>query len=302
MTTTTDNWPDGIPRDYEEMIRKYGALIANEIRRKNVVAAHFEDHYQSVCEKLVAARVLENFVARVQSCSDDDLPATMTGEEACRLYGIGFGAWRSAEWSYQRVFLQLMSGKAPDGANAGMFTKPDGKGAYWRRWMPTPIEGGYSSPCAVYRTSEVLEVNDPARVTPIRGMKFTTASWPRRTVQPHHFVSYMLRAVHNHFSNACRTIMRRQKDRPGDFFSQYKTPDGEFDRNWEDGLPDQMNTAASIEASVDLTQAFETACRMTEAQRGEIGALLKSHSIVEAVRMSSLGPDQKRKLLSICDS
>lgn len=296
------NWPEGVPRSEEELFKKYGALIANEIRRKNVVAGHFEDHYQAVCEKIISARVLERFVERVLSCSDEELPKSMTGEDVCQLFGITFGAWRSAQWSYQKVFVKDMDGKGPKGQTSGMFYKANGKGLYWRSWMPTPETGSYSSPKAVYRTSDILECNDEARVTPFKGMKFDTRSWPRRRVEPHHFVSYLLRAVHNHFFNACRTIMRRHKDRPGDCFSQFKNPEGEYDGNWVDGLPDPLNTAASIEATADLNSAIDKACKMTDAQRGEIGELLKQYTITEAVKMSSLDADQKQVLLRICEA
>ena len=303
--TATDRWPEGIPRNYDELFDRHGrypGIIANEIRRKNIVAGHFDDHYQSVCEKIVAARVLERFAQRVLSCSDEELPPTMTGEDVCQLFGISFGAWRSAQWSHKKVFLKDMGGKGPKGQTSGMIYKANGKGLYWRAWMPTPESGSYSNPKAVYKTSEVLECNDPARVTPFKGMKFDTSAWPRRKVQPHHFVAYLLRAVRNHFSNSCRTIMRRHKDRPGDFFSQFKKPDGSFDPNWEDGLPDPMNSAASIHASAELNEAIDEACKMTEAQRGEIGELLKTHTIVEAVKMSSLAPEQKQTLLRICEA
>jgi hypothetical protein len=295
---------DGIPHNYDELFDRsgrYPGIIANEIRRKNVVAGNFEDHYQSVCEKICAARVLEKFAARVLSCSDDDLPATMTGADACKLFGIKFPAWRSKMWSFHKVFKEDLGGQVPvEGKTHGTITRASGAVVSWIAWMPTPISGSYSSPKAVYNTSDVLECPDRA---PFKGMTFDTSAWPKRQVQPHHFVSYLLRAVNNHFSNACRTIMRRHKDRPGDHFSQFKSPDGEFNPNWEDGLPDPMNSAASIEASCDLNTAIDAAVKMTVDQKGEIsGFLATGHTIIEAVKMSSLAPEQKKVLLTIADA
>lgn len=428
-------WPEGVPRTFDEMFRKYAPCIANEIRRHNVVAAHYEDHYQSVCEKLMAAQVLTRFVARVnKTAKDDELPPEMTATEVCDLFGITFGAWRSKMWSYHKVFVRDMRRKipsevsetervftyAPKGATAKgimteagftvlkgstalknlhpnltpgfhamkksliasgtlvasggllkftadvlfespsgaagvvygnnangrvlwktadgtalkdvapkaptknrIFTAPEGqthgtinrrgKDISWVSWMPTPVKGGYGSPKAVYKTSDVLEIPERGY---FRTMTFDTAAWPRKKVQPHHFQAYLLQAVRNHFSNACRTIMRRHKDRPGDCFPQFKGADGEYNTSWEDSLPDQAatNAFAHVEAAHDLKRSIAPAavnspslgldsrCQMTLEQRGEISELLETHTIIEVVRMSAkLTRDQKQLLLGIAE-
>ena len=431
----TDMVVEGIPCNFEEMFRKYGPLIANEIRRHNVVAAHFEDHYQSVCEKLIAAQVITKFKERVLTSVDDDKPRTMTAKDACALLKTSFPAFRAKLVAYHEVFKGTLKGKIPakitvsspidaellftysvkgavaQGVSCGddgfkvlkgstavegfapnltpgyiakkkslvtsgiltkvggllvfgedvLFNSPsaaagvvygnnangrelfkteggtslkeveagavpmavtpnqgvikhNGKDLAWASEMPTPIEGHYTSPKAVYLTSDVLDIPHGDY---FGKNTFDIKAWPPRKVQPHHFQAYLLRAVRNHFSNACRTIMRRHKDRPGDCFPQFKSPDGEYNTNWEDALPDPSAQSAfrAVEASHDLENAFDQspdsmdhyvpldrACVMTSEQKGEISELLKSHTIIEAVRMSSsLTTDQKKTLLSIAE-
>jgi hypothetical protein len=299
---------EGVPHDYEEMFEKYGPFIANEVRRKNIVANNFDDLYQTVCERLIAARVLPKFIARVMSSSDEELPDTITAEEICsRLFKISFGAWRSKQWSYHKVFVGDLDGVVPvKGKTHGTITR---KGAVisWVSWMPSPLthdaEGkklpGYGSPKAVYKTSDVLEI--PA-LGYFRNMQFDTTAWPKRKVQPHHFMGYLARCVHNAWFNFCRTIRRKHRDRTGDCFAQFKTPEGEFDGNWMDGLPDTETCPEDIENAIDYRHIIDEKCKMTDVQRGEITHLLKNHSIVEAVKMSSLAPDQKKVLLQYAEA
>lgn len=293
-------WPEGVPRGYTELFTKYGPFIASEVRRRNIVAGNFDDLYQTVCERLVAAQVLPKFVHRVINSKDDELPETITAEEICgQLFKrISFGAWRSKMWSYHKVFKQDLKGKVPQkGKTHGTIQR--GKAVVsWVSWMPTPVSGGYGSPKAVYKTSDVLEIVDFGY---FRDLGFDTMAWPKRKIQPHHFMGYLARAIHNAWYNFCRTVKRKHKDRTGDSFPQFRNPDGEFDTNWEDALPDTETSVVDVEMAIDYRQVIEGRLAMTEQQKGEIGHLLKGgHTIVEAVRMcNSLAPDQKRVLLSI---
>lgn len=300
-----DRHPEGVPRTYEVFFEKFGPFIANEVRRKNIVANNFDDLYQTVCERLVAARCIEKFVARVQSSSDDELPETMLAEEACVYLGISFGAWRSKLWSFHKVFVEDLGGKVPvKGKTHGTITRR-GKAISWNAWMPSPVEKddngkdlpGYGSPKAVYKTSDVLSVPcDYFR----GGLKHDTTAWPRRKILPHHFMGYVARCIHNIWYNFCRTIRRKHRDRTGDCFPQFKTPDGDFNDSWEDTLPDTDVCPQDVEDAIDYRNIIDGKCKMTDAQKGEIGHLLKNHSIVEAVKLAaSLAPEQKQVLLAI---
>jgi len=304
-----DRWPDGVPRGYEALFDKFGPFIANEVRRKNIVSNNFDDLYQTVCERLIAAHVLEKFVQRVNGSSDEELPPTITATEVCTLLGITFGAWRSKQWSYHKVFVGDLGRVSPDKSKTHGTIVRRGATVSWVSWMPTPIatdaEGkklpGYGSPKAVYKTSDVLEV--PAlgyfRSKKTGEGSFDSSAWPRRKIQPHHFMGYLARCIHNAWYNFCRTIRRKHRDRTGDCYAQFKTPDGDFNESWEDSLPDTETCPEDVENAIDYRTIVDTT-QMSEAQKGEIGHLLKSHTIQEAVRMSSLSAEQKKTLLSIC--
>jgi hypothetical protein len=298
-----DRWPDGVPRGYEALFDKYGPFIANEVRRKNIVSNNFDDLYQTVCERLIAARVLEKFVQRVNGSSDEELPPEITATEVCTLLGITFSAWRSKQWSYHKVFLGDLDGVSPDESKTHGTITRRGATVSWVSWMPAPISGGYGSPKAVYKTSDVLEV--PA-LGYFRNKKtgegtFDSTAWPRRKIQPHHFMGYLARCIHNAWYNFCRTIRRKHRDRTGDCYAQFKTPDGDFNESWEDSLPDTETCPEDVENAIDYRQIVDGACQMTTEQKGEIGHLLKSYTITEAVKKSSsLSAEQKKTLLSMC--
>lgn len=303
MTTTRDEhcdrWPEGVPHDYTEFFEKYGPYIAGEVRRKNIVANNFDDLYQTVCERIVANQVLPKFVARVRASTDEELPPEMTGADACKLFGITFGAWRSKLWSYHKVFVSDLNGMVPvEGKTHGTIVRPSGAVVSWVAWMPTPVRGGYGSPNAVYRTSDVLEV-------PACGyfpkMKFDCAAWPRRKVQPHHLMGYISTAIHHIWYNFCRTERRKHRDRTGDCFAQFRNPDGEYVSNWEDTQIANETVVEDVELAIDYRTIVDRSCKMSEEQKGEISYLLKTHTITEAVKMSSLTAEQKRVLLSIAE-
>jgi hypothetical protein len=257
-------WPGGVPRNYQEMFELYGTHIQNEIKKKNKVLTNFADHYQGVCEKLIAAQVLERYVKRVAECSDDPLPDTISGLDASRLLSISFGAWRSRQWSYHKVFCKDMKGRLPAGYEGIQYAHGtiirNGKAISWVSKMPSPIEidpvtgekilvsRGYGREETLYETSDVLEVP----LDYFRGAKRNLMAWPARSVQPHQFLAYLLMAVRNHFWNGCRTIMRRAQDRPADCFGVFKTPEGTYDENWTENLSDDRHWADRLEAAIDL--------------------------------------------------
>jgi DNA-directed RNA polymerase specialized sigma24 family protein len=291
---------EGIPRNYEELFAKYGPFIANETRRLNVVPGNFDDLYQTICERLIHAKALEKFETRIRKSSDEELPETMSAEEACKLLGITFSAWRSKQWSFHKVFVADLGGKVPvDGKTHGTITRSSGAVVSWVAWMPTPISGGYGSPKAVYKTSDVLDVPACGYFAK-KGQEgtFSTARWPVRKILPHHFMGYLARAIRNNWYNFCRTIRRKHRDRTGDCFPQFKTPDGDFNDSWEDTLPDTSTCPEDVENAIDYKTLVDDTAKMTDAQKGEIGHLLKSHSIVEAITLSSLSAQQKQVLLS----
>ena len=301
-------WPLGVPKDYNEMIKTYGNVIMSEIYRRNIVKGNAEDHFQEVVLKLVSSRVLEKFVQRVLSTDHEEKPETMTAEEACVLLGITFGSWRHAQYQYIKNFVERLSGKLPDDRTnddkGTLYVAGCGKPLYWVSWMPQPISGSAYSLNSVYKTSEVLDLHEKPYFS---NAALNINAWPKRSVEPHHFQAYLLRAVRNHFFNTCRTIIRKHKDRPGDCFgSNFNDLNGEYNENWADSIPDAHATD-SIEASTLLSEKLDMlhdiTSQMPETHRGEVLDLLsKNHSIREIVKMVTLSPANERRLLKLCEA
>ena len=305
LTETQGRWPSGVPQNNDEMIKTYGKVIMAEIYRRNVVKGNAADHFQEVVLKLISAKVLEKFVARVLSTTYEDKPETMTTAEVCTLLGITFSAWRHHQYRYLKNFVERLSGQLPEGRTSddkGTFYV-DGKPFYWVAWMPQPISGSAYTEQAIYKTSDVFDVHERPY---FKKATFQVDAWPKRSVEPHHFQAYLLHAVRNHFYNACRTIHRKHKDRPGDCFSNFNNADGEYNTAWEEGLKDDTATE-SIESSAVFheklakVQAFMGT--LSEERRDEILDLLeKNHSIREIVKKVNLTPANQRQLLKICEA
>jgi DNA-directed RNA polymerase specialized sigma24 family protein len=305
LTETMDRWPAGVPKNNDEMIKTYDKVIMAEIYRRNIVKGNASDHYQEVVLKLIQGKVLEKFVKRVLSTTYEDKPETMTTSEVCVLLGITFSAWRSRQRDYLKNFVERLSGKLPEDRTnddkGTLFVPGHPKPLYWVSWMPQPIEGSAYSPNSVYRTSDILDVHERPY---FKKSTFQVDAWPKREVEPHHFQAYLLQAVRNHFYNACRTIRRKHKDRPGDCFQAFNNADGEYNENWEDGLKDEYATE-SIESSASFREKLTRLTSITntigEDKRDEILDLLeKNHSIREIVKKVDMTEGTKRRLMSLC--
>lgn len=175
------SWPEGLPKNYDELARQYGDHIAQQVARHNKVAWNLEDLLQTIWLKLIESQVLEKFVARASS----DLPPTMTALEACDYLGVSFDYWK------KNVMYVAM--------------KKDEQGDERYSWMPKPIEGSAYSKKALFLTDEILVldecgyVKDRSRTQPKLCPKITSRG----------FKSYLNRAIHNHFANFCRSRKRR---------------------------------------------------------------------------------------------
>lgn len=82
-------WPEGLPRNYDELAEQYGGYIAQQVARYNKVDRNFEDLFQSIWLKLIECDVLRKFAIRASTT----LPSTMTATEVCAYLGITESAW-----------------------------------------------------------------------------------------------------------------------------------------------------------------------------------------------------------------
>jgi len=238
----SDQWPAVVPRDYNELYKTYGDYIAYLCQRYGRSDQSPQDLLQHIWEKLLKADLLRKYVASLQM--QTTVPDTVSTADACALLGIGFGTWRSAQWSYRKIFLEVLSGKAPEGGkNRGITRERNARGERWVLWMPSPVppkgapEGTkVASPywtSAHYVTKQVISL---AEMGYFRGV---CVSLPTPTATTAHFKNYLRQAVKNHFANYVRTKKRRHKERPADCFAQF--------RGYEDGSGEEMTMETRIE-------------------------------------------------------
>lgn len=197
MTTTiviehnlgyTYDWPEGVPHNYDELFRDWGAYIAKTVARFNKVHRNYEDLVQDIWLRLMNAQFLERFVDSAAA----RLPKEMTAEEACTYLGVTWKQWEC-----------LMRRNHADAD----------------KWAPTPVgyrgegvhpikEGVFPllSKLTVFKTGEIQALHevDPWRNRPNERK--------RPTITARGFRAYLTQAVRNHFANFCRTRNRKYKE------------------------------------------------------------------------------------------
>lgn len=181
----TYDWPEGVPHNYEELVRDWGDFIAARVKHFNKVERNFEDLLQDVWMRLMNAKFLERFVGSAAA----RLPTTMTAEQAIVYLGVTWKQWEHV----------LRRNTADE-----------------EKWAPKPIgfhgqlaegeEIPLLSRQAVFLTEEIkiLDEIDPWRTRPNERK--------RPTITARGFKAYLTQAIRNHFANFCRTRNRKYKD------------------------------------------------------------------------------------------
>lgn len=172
---TADNWPVGVPRDYNELALEFGDYITKRVKGYNKVGRNLDDLVQHTWTKLIESRVLEKFVKRANTT----MASTMFAEEACGFLGITFEQWGD----------MLRSGHTDED-----------------KWAPTSLAGEPYSKQALFATAEILIIDeiDPWDERPNQKVL------PKVTAKG--FRSYLSTAIHNHFANFCRTERRKNRE------------------------------------------------------------------------------------------
>jgi DNA-directed RNA polymerase specialized sigma24 family protein len=184
------DWPEGVPENYDELVKVYGKYVAKQVQRYNKVHRNFEDLLQDIWMHLKSAQLLERFAIKAAS----RMPETMTTHEVCAYLGIRIEVWMK----YQQQWV----------------TRDLRKRADSQVWMPAPIscpdgmvaEGRYSME-ALYTSDSICYVLE-AVLQGRRAMR-PTGYRIRPAVSGHGFKTYLSQAIHNHFANWCRTRSRR---------------------------------------------------------------------------------------------
>ncbi len=244
--------------------------------------------------------IIAKYVASLQT--GYTVPDTVTTLEACALLGVGFGAWRSAHWSYQMIFKKVLGGHAPVAArNSGITTARNPRGERWVLWMPEPIQPeaepgktvrpvGPVSAKAKFNTKQVIAL---AEMGVFRNV---CVNLPTPTATPAHFKNYLRQAVKNHFKNWVRTKKRRHKERPADNFTEFKN----FDEAREGfGMEDRLvdpHATNRMEAMADIAKILGRAqTKELVARKDDLFALLDDgYNLAEAVKKLGCSAATKR--------
>jgi DNA-directed RNA polymerase specialized sigma24 family protein len=196
------DWPEAVPKNYDELAKMYGKYIAQQVQRYNKVRRNFEDLLQEIWMRLKASQLLERFAVKAAA----RLPARMTTLEVCSFLGVKFSTWRFYQWKSvkQRVTTD----------------KYGNERRHERVWMPAPIEwkegkkksksaGRYGAD-SVYTGESISYVLQA--VLQDRHILTPTIRRERPPVSGHGFKTYLSQAIHNHFANWCRTRARKYQE------------------------------------------------------------------------------------------
>jgi len=138
-------WPEGLPRNFDELATEYGDYIAKQVERYNKVDRNFEDLFQAIWLKLMESNLLEKFAKKARAT----LPPTMTTVEASAYLGIEHHpGWHNIVKASKALKAKRLK-------------------------IPVPIEGRWISRTAVMRTADVARLD---RSGYIRSRKYPRVS------------------------------------------------------------------------------------------------------------------------------
>jgi hypothetical protein len=295
-------WPEAVPRDYNDMEKKYGAFVASLVTRYNKVGRNFRDLHHHIWMKLLEADVIQKYMDLIET----QVPKTMTAVQACAFLGINFNQWRTAMWAFHKQDPVYDKTGVEIGRRQG-------------HWMPTPINlaefqarglKGYSAKTALFDFEDILKLASDEKVLKNGNVRGAFAkSGPIQLEGPKatksHFQAYLARAIHNTFANWCRTTERRHKERPADMFSQFR-PQVDDPTPWESrledtGAPCQETLAALHEAKARISSSLVRgmrdvpSCKPVEDHEGELFTMLEEgYTLQEVVKRLDI-PDRVRR-------
>ena len=279
-TATVDFWPEGVPRNYEELARDWGKHISNRVSRYNKIARNTEDLLQYIWMCLLKADFLKKYVAKLST-----EPTELTALEACAYCGVNWNQWKT-----QMGFHFNGLPRGPVGED-GKRTRVYGS------WMPKPIRGTITSQKAVFKFSDVVRVC--AEGVFIKHGTVGTLP-PIRSIDSN-FVAYLNWSIHNHFCNFVRTKGRREQERSFDSFGIFHQRSDEegTGRGWEELLEDEeVGDGTGIEVQVDVAIRLE---RVREHLGGHqealMGHLSDGVTLHEAIQRLDITGPQRRHLL-----
>jgi hypothetical protein len=90
MTPNSSSSGSVVPRDYNELHSQYGALILRLLKKYNKVERNFEDLHSYVWMKILEAKLLDRFKAKIEK----QRPKVLTAIEVCDVLGVSWLQWQ----------------------------------------------------------------------------------------------------------------------------------------------------------------------------------------------------------------
>lgn len=180
-------WPEGLPRDFNDLFKYENAYILKKIQVYNQVQRNLEDLVQDIWMKLIQSNLLVKFVERTAR----QLPETIRADEAAGLLGITLYQLQVALYYRSHVGLSF----EPCNGTIEM-DHTTGLGRIQARTL--------------FLTADIQALD---RKYPKYDQDARTE--PRRFIwrlQSTGFRPYLTQAIHNHFANWCRTRFRKYKE------------------------------------------------------------------------------------------
>jgi len=300
------DWPEGIPHNYPELERMYGAFIASFLRRHNKVNRNFMELYSYVRMRLIEVDVIGKFMLSVSLKQ----PATMNTLEVCELFGVTYTQWKTKMWAWH------MGDPVRNDAGQIVCRRPGG-------WMPTPINvqgqfkrGGLYSKSALFDSSDIMHLASMERPSlngTVRGpflLQASSLQVPKLEATKKHFMAYLKNAIYSNFLNWCRTYRRHYAlDRPMELDDR---DDDKGRPSWEQNLVDpstrNQETLATVREAVQrlsttLYQAMKNVptCKpVSELEAAMLNMLASGQALPDVVKKLDV-PDSVRRaiLLSV---
>ncbi len=259
----TENWPLGVPRNFDELERDWGKYIANTVARNNKVGRNFEDLHQFIWEKLLGSNLLEKYVEKLMTTAPEEIGV----DAAIEFLGINYPQWRTAMYSFHN----------------------QKKG----HWMPTPAKGTVHSRKAIFAFTDIMKLSE----TPKAFTKRAQMKVPSSRHTDANFGGYLRTAIHNHFANFVRYKERREKERPHDQFHQFtnRLQHMADPPPWEEMLVDPRENM--VEVGAELSMHLKALAEAVGPHKAEISILMEDgKTLPEAVRHLNISVGEKRAL------
>jgi DNA-directed RNA polymerase specialized sigma24 family protein len=293
MAKVLDKIPDGyVPTDLNDLVRVFTPYVVSLITRNNRVATNFEDILQHVWLELVRVDVVNKY-----RTSAGSIASRCTAEQAASYLQVTWQQWKVMMW------------RAHGGGDMRKKKRGDTTRTQTKKFMPEPVDArgrplwvpgseahrtkaGWSSKKTLFEMVDIEKVK-------LCGTFAKTHS----TIEPvvprtrGRFKMYLASAVHNIFSNWCRTRSRRYKD-------IYLAPLGEEEQAWESMVVDetscrQQATAEVARVVADITRGVKLSAeplldfvgkdkKLSEAGKAEIGALVAGDGLDDHERVQQV--------------